>query len=108
MRLENTTCPVCGVGRLSHRVKRVVVDLAEYERVMEQPGFWCDHCEEGIINGNDLLATEAEMQAFRAFVREQHAKDAGHDLMQIRRRLKLTQMEAAQLARGGKNAFSRY
>jgi HTH-type transcriptional regulator/antitoxin MqsA len=96
------------VGRLSHRIKRVVVDLAEYERVMEQPGFWCDHCEEGIINGDDLLATEAEMKEFRAFVREQHAKDAGHDLMRIRRRLKLTQAQAARLAGGGKNAFSRY
>ncbi len=108
MSLEGTRCPVCGIGALSHRVKRVVVDIAEYERVIEQPGFWCDHCEEGIINGDDLKATEAEFQAFRAFVREQHAKDVGRDLSRIRRRLGLTQDEAARLAGGGKNAFSRY
>ncbi len=108
MSLENTVCPLCKVGHLSHRIKRVVIDLAEYERVMEQPGFWCNHCEEGVINGEDLMATEAQMQEFRAYVREQHAKDLGHDLMMIRRRLKLTQLEAARLAGGGKNAFSRY
>ncbi len=108
MSLENTVCPVCGVGHLSHRSKRVVIDLAEYERVMEQPGFWCNHCEEGIISGDDLLATDTQMQEFRAFVREQHAKNLGYDLMMIRRRLKLTQLEAAHLAGGGKNAFSRY
>jgi len=96
------------VGHLSHRTKRVVIDLAEYERVMEQPGFWCNHCEEGIINGDDLMATDAQMQEFRAYVREQHAKNLGYDLMMIRRRLKLTQLEAAKLAGGGKNAFSRY
>lgn len=108
MSLESTVCPTCKVGRLNHRIKRVVIDLAEYERVIEQPGFWCDYCEEGVINGNDLLATEPDMQAFRAYVREQHAKDACHDLLQIRRRLKLTQAQAAQLAGGGKNAFTRY
>ncbi len=108
MSLENTVCPICRVGHLSHRTKRVVIDLAEYERVMEQPGFWCNHCEEGIINGDDLMATDAQMQEFRAYVREQHAKNLGYDLMMIRRRLKLTQLEAAKLAGGGKNAFSRY
>jgi HTH-type transcriptional regulator/antitoxin MqsA len=108
MSLEGTRCPVCGVGSLSHRVKRVVVDIAEYERVIEQPGFWCDHCEEGIIGGADLKATEAEFQGFRAFVREQHAQEVGRDLSRIRRRLGLTQAEAARLAGGGKNAFSRY
>lgn len=69
MSLEATPCPVCGLGTLCHRVKQVIVDIAEYERVMDQPGFWCNHCEEGIIGGTDLLATEAEFQAFRAFVR---------------------------------------
>ncbi len=108
MSLENTVCPICRVGHLSHRSKRVVIDLAEYERVREQPGYWCNHCEEGIINGDDLMATDAQMQEFRAYVREQHAKNLGYDLMMIRRRLKLTQLEAAQLAGGGKNAFSRY
>lgn len=71
MSLEGTCCPACAVGSLSRRVKRVVVDIAGYERAIEQPGFWCDHCAEGVIGGADIKATEAEFQAFRAFVREQ-------------------------------------
>jgi YgiT-type zinc finger domain-containing protein len=100
MSLENTTCPICGVGHLNHRVKRVVGDLAKYERVMEQPGFWCNHCEEGIINGSDLMATEPEMQAFRAFVREQHAKDSGHDRLLDHHPELLAELKPNRIAEG--------
>jgi HTH-type transcriptional regulator/antitoxin MqsA len=49
-------------------------------------------------------AEEAAWLAFRDRVDTAEAAD----LARIRKKLKLTQMQAAQLAGGGKNAFSRY
>ena len=56
------------------------------------------------MNGDDLQATESAWLAFREAV----DKEEGQALARIRRKLKLTQAEAARLTGGGKNAFSRY
>ena len=51
-----------------------------------------------------MQATEPAWLAFRDAV----DREEGQALARIRRKLKLTQAEAAKLTGGGKNAFSRY
>jgi len=70
----------------------------------DQPGDWCDVCGEGILNGEDLQATEPAWLSFRGEV----DREEGKALARIRHKLKLTQAKAAKLTGGGKNAFSRY
>lgn len=100
----DTVCPVCFQGVLRRCVKRVALDCKGRVFEQDQPGDWCDQCAEGILNGDDLQATESAWLAFREAV----DKEEGQALARIRRKLKLTQAEAARLTGGGKNAFSRY
>jgi putative zinc finger/helix-turn-helix YgiT family protein len=65
-------------------------------------GAFCDHCEEGFVAFD--ARQEKAWLAFREIVDSHEAAE----LARIRKKLKLTQMQARQLAGGGKNAFSRY
>ncbi len=95
-------CPICGVGTLADGERESVIDYRgrTYREVLR--GAFCDHCADGIVEHDP--AGEAKFIEFR------NAVDAelGSDLARIRKRLKLTQAEAARLTGGGKNAFSRY
>ena len=79
-------CPLCGLGTLHAK----------------NHGAYCDHCADGMV-GYDA----AEEAAWLAFRNQVDAAEAA-ELARIRKKLKLTQLEAAHLAGGGKNAFSRY
>ena len=72
--------------------------------VLEQPGAWCDYCDEGILNGEDLQSTEAQLKEFRKSVRQEIAVS----YKSIRQKLGLTQKRAGDIFGGGVNAFSRY
>lgn len=54
-----------------------------------------------------MIYDAAEEAAWLAFC-DQVDRQAASELASIRKRLKLTQAQAAKLAGGGKNAFSRY
>ena len=108
MATENRRCPICGRGRLIRRVKAVLHRYQEYETVVEQPGEFCDLCDEGILSGEDLLATQSQIEAFLASAKAAQAEDFRSELRRIRLKLRLTQAEAARIAGGGVNAFSRY
>ncbi|MCM2265473.1 MAG: type II toxin-antitoxin system MqsA family antitoxin [Desulfuromonadales bacterium] len=75
-------------------------EICEYEQV----GDWCTSCGEAILSGDDMAATEGVLLDF---MRRVEQKQAG-ELARIRRKLKLTQKQAAALTGGGHNAFSRY
>ncbi len=103
-KLKKPTCPVCFKGHLEHRVKQVKSTYRGHSITYGQPGDWCDHCEEGILSGKDALTTQAKLLTWRAQIDKQEALE----IVRIRKRLGITQAEAARIAGGGKNAFSRY
>lgn len=95
-------CPLCAVGTL-HDGHKAVEQVYKGQVFRSQvQGAFCNHCHEGILDYD-----EAEETAWLAFRERVDAAEAT-DLARIRKKLKLTQQEAAQLAGGGKNAFSRY
>ena len=63
---------------------------------------FCDHCADGFVEFHP-----SEETAWLAFRDRVDAAEVA-DLARIRKKLKLSQLEAARLAGGGKNAFSRY
>lgn len=95
-------CPICGEGTLRDgKIKRQL----EYRgRIFTSTvkGAFCNHCEDGFPEHDSR--EEAAWLAFRDKV---DAEDIA-ELARIRKKLGLTQQEAAKLAGGGKNAFSRY
>ena len=98
------TCPSCSQAILESRIKK-----AEFEyrgRTLEyiQEGAWCPDCGEGLVTGAEAEATESILDDFIAQVDKEEAAE----LVRIRKKLGLSQKEAAIIAGGGHNAFSRY
>lgn len=95
-------CPLCKEGVLHVGTKTVTQNYKGRSYVSQAKGAFCDHCTDGFIEFD-----ETEEAAWLAF-RDRIDADEAAELARIRKKLKLTQLEAARLAGGGKNAFSRY
>jgi len=95
-------CPVCSEGVLRKGKKNEELEYRGRIYRYTVNGAFCDHCNDGFPEHNPK--EEAAWQTFRDQV---DAEDVA-ELARIRKRLKLTQQQAARLAGGGKNAFSRY
>lgn len=102
-KIEN--CPFCGKKAYYHQVKMVTLRYKNHSITIDQPGFWCDKCKEGVIGGEDRKATQKELQTKRAQIDGLLVPD---DIKIIREHLHITQKNASLLFGGGINAFSRY
>ncbi len=95
-------CPVCGVGHLFDGVKSVEQAYKGNVFHSEARGAFCNHCADGVV------ATDTEEEAAWLAFRDQVDAAEGAELARIRKKLRLSQAQAARLTGGGKNAFSRY
>lgn len=95
-------CTLCGAGTLHDGIKTITQEYKGHIFSSKNHGAFCDRCADGFVEFD--AAEEADWLAFRDRVDAAEASE----LLRIRKKLKLTQLEAAQLAGGGKNAFSRY
>ncbi len=95
-------CPLCGEGTLFGGVKVISQKYKGKVFTSNSRGAFCNHCGDGFVEPD-----AKEELAWLAF-RDQVDVHGATELVRIRKKLKLTQLEAAQLAGGGKNAFSRY
>jgi hypothetical protein len=93
------TCPSCAVGILHDGSKTVTQEYKGHPYQAQLAGAFYDKCEEVI-----LVHDATEEAAWLAF-RDQVDREAASELESIRKRLKLTQAQAAKLAGGGKNAL---
>jgi len=98
-------CPFCKNGFLERKTIRETYTYKDHSVELDQPGEWCHACGEGILNGEDLKVTEKQIRDFQAKVDGLLTSD---EIRHIRKRLKLTQKQAAEIFGGGPNAFSRY
>lgn len=99
-------CHACNKGNLIHKTKSQVFTYKGKSITLEQPGLWCDSCEEGILSGDDIAKTEKAFEEFKSkidgLLRPEEIRHIRKDI------LKLTQEEAGRIFGGGKNGFSRY
>ncbi len=102
--LNGKTCPACFQGTLEQRVKRTQFEYRSNILEYDQEGAWCGTCGEGIVTGKEAAAAESLLDDFIARVDKEEASE----LARIRKKLGLNQKEAALIAGGGHNAFSRY
>lgn len=99
-------CHACNKGILRQKTKLQVFTYKGKSITLKQPGLWCDSCEEGILSGEDIAATERAFDEFKSKVDGLlPPKEIRHIRKDI---LKLSQEEAGKLFGGGKNGFSRY
>jgi len=95
-------CPLCRAGTLHDGIKAIEQAYKGQVFKSESRGAFCDHCTDGFVE-----LDSSEETAWLAFRDQVDAAEVA-DLARIRKKLKLSQVEAARLAGGGKNAFSRY
>lgn len=98
-------CPFCGKESYQHQTKPLTLKYKSQSITVNQPGYWCNECQEGVIGGDDRKTTQKELQAFKADVDGLLSPDK---IKLTREKLNLTQQRAAEIFGGGINAFSRY
>ncbi len=99
-------CPACSKGDLAKKLKPQMFTYKGSSIMLEQPGLWCNQCDDGILSNQDIEVTEKSFEEFKAKVDGLLSPD---EIRRIRRNiLGLTQQQAAEVFGGGKNAFSRY
>lgn len=100
-------CPVCEAGKLHYGVRNVkIMRRGLSADVPSVAGWFCDSCEEidfdERTDSGDRFAEVGDQLVLKA--REKVAAD----LRNARAALRITQADAALIAGGGHNAFSRY
>jgi HTH-type transcriptional regulator / antitoxin MqsA len=83
-------------------------DTIEYKGHTTQistEGWWCNACEEGILDGAALKKSEEAFMALKASV---DGILGGAAVAEIRKKLKLSQRGAGELLGGGPRAFQKY
>lgn len=98
-------CPVCKNGEL---VEKTLTQNFKYKGKSlkyKQPGNYCNACGEAVLSNSDMNTTECLLSDFCA---EIDGYLVSTEIRRIRKKLGLTQREAARLFGGGHNAFSRY
>lgn len=100
-------CPICGGAELKHETRDVEHEYKGRKTVLHGiTGSFCDACGEVIFTPEESNAFSV---AAAAFNREVNAEETDPALIAAgRKRMKLTQQEAAEIFGGGVNAFSRY
>ena len=98
--------PLCGAGTLHDGVKTIAQDYKRRVFSSATHGAFCDHCTDGFVEFD--TAEEVAWLAFRDQVDAEETAELASELARVRKKLKLSQVEAAKLAGGSKNAFSRY
>ncbi len=104
-KMDKQQCPLCGQYAMEHKVKPMNYTYKRVEFIISQPALWCDSCGEGIIDSLDNKAVIQEIQAEKARI---DGLLTPHEVRQVRKKLKLTQKQAAKLFGGGVNGFNRY
>ena len=90
---------------LRHGVKKVAYEYKGRVSVIPKIAGWhCPNCHEVEFDAGEGARFAEAIQLIAADI---DAKEAA-ELARIRKKLKLTQLEAARLTGGGPNAFSRY
>jgi len=98
-------CLNCGQIEMVHTVRNVPYTYGEHHTVISKVKGWhCFHCAEVEFDAGEGVRFA---EAIKQVAKEVDTKEAA-ELARIRKKLKLTQQEAALLTGGGKNAFSRY
>jgi HTH-type transcriptional regulator/antitoxin MqsA len=97
-------CPRCA-GRLTHRTQPVTFTYRGESFVVDQPGWYCGSCGEGLHEAADIAATEKAFVELKAQVDGVLGPD---DVRKIRQRLQLSQRRAGAVLGGGPRAFQKY
>ena len=100
-------CPVCGEAELVHATRDLpYIYKGEKTIIAGVEADWCDACGESLTGPEESSRVMEVMARTRQGI---NARAGNPQLIKhVRKQLKLTQRQAAEIFGGGPNAFSRY
>lgn len=99
------SCPSCGASEMVCESRDIPFDYkGERHIVPHVRGWYCTSCGEALFADGEGTRYAADIDSF---VKESDSRQS-EELRRIRRKLHLSQKEAAKLFGGGINAFSEY
>jgi len=98
-------CPFCKTGFLERNTIKEMYTYKGHSIEIEQPGEFCNVCDEGILNSADLNATEKQIRDFQAKI---DGLLTASEIRKVRQKLKLSQKQVAEICGNDPNTFSRY
>lgn len=99
-----TKCPICN-GAIKYEIKDVLYTYKNHKKHVAQAGNYCEQCGEAFLSPKDLKLNKRDIADFKREVENLLKSD---DLARIRKKLHLTQQDAAELFGGGIRAFHKY
>ena len=90
---------------LKRDVRKGIVRYKGIERVIDQPGWYPEDDDFGILSGSDFDAGDRALQEIKA---EIASLPSAADIRRIRTKLRLSQRRASELLGGGPRAFQKY
>lgn len=101
---DTMVCHECN-GHMARGAKPVEFEYKGHKVTLEQPGWYCASCEESVLTGADMMATEPAFLEFKATI---DGLAPPKEVSRIRKKLKLSQRKAGVILGGGVHAFQKY
>jgi YgiT-type zinc finger domain-containing protein len=70
---DTAKCPACRKGHLMRKVKQVRARYRARSISYSQPGDWCNHCANGVLSADDVLATQGILAKWRQTIDQNKA-----------------------------------
>ncbi|MCG8555726.1 MAG: type II toxin-antitoxin system MqsA family antitoxin [Proteobacteria bacterium] len=90
-------CPSCG-GTMKLKTKADRLQCKGHSRSIRTRGWWCDSCDEGILDSQALKANERQFMELRA---EVEGLLRPQEIAAIREELQLSQRQVGEILGGG-------
>ena len=100
-----TTCPLCAEGHLHEQVAQNRVEYKEHSAELDLHYSVCDFCGSEQSDARQLRTNKRSMIAFKKRV---DGLMPGSEVRALRKRLGISQVDAARIFGGGPVAFSKY
>ncbi len=102
--MSEITCHECGT-MMERGIRPIAFTYKGHTITVDQPGWYCTACDEGLLMPEDCRATEAVREAW-------HDRIDGilppAEVKRIRKKLDLRQKQAGVVLGGGASAFHKY
>lgn len=97
-------CPICN-GKVEYKTELIAYTYKERSIEVEQSGKYCLECKEAFLSSRDLKSTKLEIANFKREIDHFLTTD---ELKRIRKKLHISQQEAAVIFGGEIRAFHKY
>jgi len=101
---ENPICPETGAP-MRRDVRPMTLTYKDQSITYDQPGWYCDKSDEGVLVGPDLKISDRMLNRLKA--RNEGLLEP-EEIRRIRKKLRLSQQSAGLLIGGGPRAFQKY